>query len=494
MALYSQETIDNISRTHKGVLDQIYISINGNKYIGLQNGLLKFIIPIPIEKIAEPIVVGKSELPSGAATENTLIEIKDIISGLTVIDDGLKVYVTNQIDLTTIISYLLAIKNSVEAIDINTDTVEQKIIDTITAMNNNFSINHTDLVNIYNQIVAIDANTDTIEAGLASILAKIISAPATENTLSQINSKTVQQTLQGDAIKVYVSNQLDLTTIQNSLSSILTKVTNIDANTDTVETKLQQIISDLSTYSSLNHTDLISAITQLQSVNANTDTLEAELTSILNKIITAPSTESTLSSLNSKFNSLGQKVMDSSIPVVVSSNQSPIPVTINQQTLTPPNSTNASAYSFDGKAFSFSGDFVLANAGGNNNVLLIKNPTGSGKLVYIQKITLGTQVGNVSIGAKLFSSPIVTANGIAKTLTNNRIGNISIASTLIYQAPTTSSSGIEIRAGVQGQNANHIIVSDDSIIILQENQSLLLTGNPLSNSRSINYTITLIEI
>lgn len=93
----------------------------------------------------------------------------------------LDVNVVNQIDLTTVTNHLLAIKNSVAAIDFNTDTVEQKLLDVVTAINANGTVNHADLLILLTQLQAINANTDTQEAILNSILSKIISAPATLN-------------------------------------------------------------------------------------------------------------------------------------------------------------------------------------------------------------------------------------------------------------------------------------------------------------------------
>lgn len=103
------------------------------------------------------------------------------------LSDTLDVNVVNQIDLTTVTSHLLAIKNSVAAIDVNTDTVEQKLLDVVTAINANGTVNHADLLTLLTQLQAINANTDTQEAVLNSILSKIIAAPA---TLSEQQTQT----------------------------------------------------------------------------------------------------------------------------------------------------------------------------------------------------------------------------------------------------------------------------------------------------------------
>ncbi len=100
--------------------------------------------------------------------------------------DALKVHVSNQIDLTTITGYLLDIKNSVAAIDTNTDGIEGLITDTITAINNGATSINGNLTDIITELQGLDANTDGLETALADILNKIIAAPATEATLLNV--------------------------------------------------------------------------------------------------------------------------------------------------------------------------------------------------------------------------------------------------------------------------------------------------------------------
>ncbi len=97
------------------------------------------------------------------------------------------VHVVNQIDISIISGYLLSIKNSCAAIDANTDTVEQKITDVITAINSNGTVNHNDLLALIAELQAVDANTDGQEALLTSILNKLINSPA---TLAEQQSQT----------------------------------------------------------------------------------------------------------------------------------------------------------------------------------------------------------------------------------------------------------------------------------------------------------------
>jgi hypothetical protein len=119
----------------------------------------------------------------------TVLESLDTkLPSLVLQGDALKVHVSNQIDLTTITSYLLDIKNSVASINTNTDGIEGLISDTITAINNGATSINGNLTDIITELQGLDANTDGIEATLTDILNKIIAAPATEATQLLIKS------------------------------------------------------------------------------------------------------------------------------------------------------------------------------------------------------------------------------------------------------------------------------------------------------------------
>jgi hypothetical protein len=188
----------------------------------------------------------------------------------------LSVNVVNQIDLTTITSHLLAIKNSVAAIDANTDTLEQKLLDTVSAINSNGSVNHADLALLLTQLQGINANTDGQEALLTSILAKIIASPATlseqqtqTTSLSSIDSKLggtlavnvglTDSQLRASAVPVSVSGvatAANQTTGNSSLSSIDGKTATLvggkvpvvlptNAATDTLQTSGNASLSSI---------------------------------------------------------------------------------------------------------------------------------------------------------------------------------------------------------------------------------------------------------
>lgn len=104
------------------------------------------------------------------------------------------------------------------------------------------------------------------------------------NSLSSIDNK-----LSG-TLQVNVVNQIDLTTITAYLLDIKQSCADIDANTDTVEQALADIVTAINSNGTVNHADLLNVISQLQAVDANTDGQELLLSNILNKLIASPAT------------------------------------------------------------------------------------------------------------------------------------------------------------------------------------------------------------
>lgn len=157
-------------------------------------------------------------------------------------------------------------------------------------------------------------------------------------------------------------------------------------------------------------------------------------------------------------------------------------------------STGVQDYVNQSKMFSASFDITAASAGSNNPLLLFRNPSGSGKVVYIYSIQAGCAVANVSFKFRLFANPTVTSNGTARTPRQRNIGSATVASSLINTLPTVSSSGNELSALVNGQNTNSVVFAEGFSIEVQPNNAFLITGDPLSNNRAAVITITWVEL
>lgn len=125
------------------------------------------------------------------------------------------------------------------------------------------------------------------------ILEKIKKLKLAVDRLSSGGGGPTSVTIAGpNPLPVIVTNQVDLSTMEGTLSSILTSVQGIDANTDTVESILSNILTaignldqdDDGTALAAILTELNNVVTELQSVDANTDNLESSLANILAEV------------------------------------------------------------------------------------------------------------------------------------------------------------------------------------------------------------------
>lgn len=146
------------------------------------------LVPVP------PVTAGGG---TGGATEVTLAAVDAKLGGT------LSVNVVNQLDLTTITSHLLAIKDSAAALDANTDTVEQQLTIIVDAINSGATINHADLLSVASSLQAVEANTDDLETTLGAVLAKIIASPAT------LTEQQAQTTLLGGVYQAVLPDLID---------------------------------------------------------------------------------------------------------------------------------------------------------------------------------------------------------------------------------------------------------------------------------------------
>ena len=113
---------------------------------------------------------------------------------------------------------------------------------------------------------------------------------------------------------------VDLSTVatETTLGDIKTSTDHLDADLSTLAT--EATLGDIKTSTDHLDVDLSTLATQttLAEIKAKTDHLNVDLSTV--------ATETTLSNVNNKLNSLGQKGMTGSVPVVLASDQAAIPV------------------------------------------------------------------------------------------------------------------------------------------------------------------------
>jgi len=140
---------------------------------------------------------------------------------------------------------------------------------------------------------------------------------------------------------------------------------------------------------------------------------------------------------------------------------------------------------------------VLLNqvaSGTDNPLVLIKNPAGNGRILYLYKVALSCTAANVSTTFRLFADPTITANGTVFTPVTNNVGS-SIASTMLaYTLSVVSSGGTPLDTYIYGQNSNSLNFLPDFSIHVNPGHSLLVTGNPTSSNRQAAMTLTWTEL
>lgn len=169
-------------------------------------------------------------------------------------------------------------------------------------------------------------------------------------------------------------------------------------------------------------------------------------------------------------------------------------INISGINVTVPSAVNVTNFVDQGKVFTLSASINMATSGSNNPLVLLKNPSGSGKIIYIYKVSCGINVSNVAGKFVLFKDPTVTNNGTTFTPVNCNIGHANTSISNAYTLSTVSASGTQLLSYQVGQNSNNVTELTDFSIFIQANHSILLTGDPLSNNREANLTLVWAEV
>lgn len=179
----------------------------------------------------------------------------------------------------------------------------------------------TDLLSITGSGEALVSLTTSLPSGTNNI--------GDVDVLSQpVRSHTTDSIRLGDGTtltSVTLSNELKVAdaTAQGSLSSIATNTSNTATNTSNINGKL----NSLGQKTMANSMPVTIASDQTAVPASQSGTWNITNISGTVSLPTGAATESTLSTLNGKFNTLGQKTMANSAPVVISSDQTAIPTT-----------------------------------------------------------------------------------------------------------------------------------------------------------------------
>jgi hypothetical protein len=343
---------------------------------------------------------------------------------------------------------------------------------------------------------------------------------ATETTLSSLNSK-------------------DFAT-QTTLALIKAKTDNLDVllSTRTKSSDIQTIAGTITANAGTNlNTSALALETTLSSVKTQTDKLTFTSSRLLvdgsgvTQPISAvslplPTGASTLSEQQTQTTSLqliddlslgqgsttsGQKgvlnlgAVTSTAPTYTTTQTSSlsldtsgnlrVKVSADTSSSSSPTAGTISDYVSANKVYVTAFNVNMPSAGTDNPLLLVRNPTGSGKILYVYKLGFGSTVANVSAIFKVFANPTVTANGTSQAAVSLNIGGgAPVASMLSTSTPTVTAAGSEIESYEAGSNNNSGSFVEDFSIHVAANNSLLITGNPASNNRDAALTIVWVEV
>lgn len=311
------------------------------------------------------------------------------------------------------------------------------------------------------------------------IRTRVDSGTITANAGTNLNTSAL-------ALDSTVSKDSSLSTINNSVNTLLKPSSTLNA----VNT-LGSISSALPAGA-----NVIGQVTANAGTNLNTSNLAVETTQLTQNTIIgaliepAPLSDIGSSGLNGRLQriaqrissliglfptSVGQKTMANSLAVTIASDQVGTSIGLVN----------------DGSLYCVSTVLFAATSDIDNGLVLIRNPAGSGKFIYVWRGRFGCITTNVAIVFKIFANPTVTLNGTSLGIVNRNIGMVSPPASvaLVTTLPTIAASGSTVTIANVGQNNNSIDLNEDFSIKLSPGNSLLITASPNSNNRPTAITL-----
>lgn len=143
----------------------------------------------------------------------------------------------------------------------------------------------------------------------------------------------------------------------------------------------------------------------------------------------------------------------------------------------------------NGQLFSTSIQAAAATASADNPIMLLRNPIGSGKIIYIKKIICGIEVVNIPVTFKIFGQPVLT--NTATTITNITQASLSTTVTVTTSTPNGATVGATtVISGTTNFNGTYTVASvTSSTIYTFTNTAPLLTTTNTSGTSTINSSL-----
>lgn len=241
---------------------------------------------------------------------------------------------------------------------------------------------------------------------------------------------------------------------------------------DATNTKLDAVITqlDVTLSSRASEATLLAANVTLGNILAALTGLATEATLSTRASEATLITLLTTAAFQARINTLGQKAMAASTPVVLPSDQSPLDVNV----ISTPGGEAADA----GQLFATATPVInLASAGTEQAYLLIRNPAASGKEIRIKRFVLSAMTLNKAVAYFIYFNPTVTANGTVVTRFSTTAGSLAVPVALINTQPTVTAFGSRVISS-SASNGSTVILDEEFAIRLPANTSLLITVIP----------------
>ena len=130
----------------------------------------------------------------------------------------------------------------------------------------------------------------------------------------------------------------------------------------------------------------------------------------------------------------------------------------------------------DGKGFVVGTNNLTISGTAESDFMLIKNPLGSGKTIKLYKANFGLDASTVNPTTfRIYRDPTITANGTALTIRNLKKSGAATAMTA-FRAPTISARGSFMASDVFSSIESDIIF--DLGFLIEADENILISFDP----------------
>jgi len=325
---------------------------------------------------------------------------------------------------------------------------------------------------------SIDSKTPALGQALAAASSPVVLTAAQLTTLTPLTTVTVTQ-----ATGTNLHTVIDSGTVAATQSGTWTVQPGNTANTTAWKVDGSAVTQPISAVSL--------PLPSGASTSANQTTANTSLSTIASTLTLAQG-----STTSGQTGSLTLGAVTTAAPTYTTAQTNPLSLdTAGSLRITGTVAPASFSYLTNNQTFSASASINAALSGTDNPILLLKNPSGSGRVMYISKISLGASVTNVSIECKIYSNPTITLNGTSLTTRQRNIGNSPASGSITaFTLPTLSVLGNQISAFENGQNNNSVVFGDEFTIAVQPNNNIIIVANPSSNNRLVAITAIWVEV